>query len=375
MESEFLKVELDRIRYSLVWEDSNTLYEGLDIGPDDQVLIITSAGCNALNALLKNPAQVTAVDLNPVQNRLLLLKKHIILNHDHSVFRNLMGLDGAAKVADAWTRLAQTLPEESKGFWEFFFQRHPEGLMVAGKLERYLTGFYHSLNPNMQEKIQKLIQFDNVQEQRTYFAHNLLGSAFQHLFIDYFDAANLSKGRDPKLFKYAEESGGEAFYSRLVDQVNSVLVKDNFYFRFFFFGPLNIPEAILPPCYREQNYAILRKQLSKLQVVNAEVAGYLLSEKGRAINKASLSNVFEYTSSSEFEKVYRMLFANPNRSLRIVFWNLLQNQGAHLATDPWFDPVLSAALTKKDACFYFRNVRVQSTSPVPAPVKQQYNAR
>ena len=55
MHSEFYNVALDRIRYSLVWEDSTTLYAGLNIRPGDTVLVITSAGCNALNALLLGP--------------------------------------------------------------------------------------------------------------------------------------------------------------------------------------------------------------------------------------------------------------------------------------------------------------------------------
>jgi S-adenosylmethionine-diacylglycerol 3-amino-3-carboxypropyl transferase len=76
MNSEFARITLDRLRYGLVWEDHATLYQALDLGPDDHALIITSAGCNALNALLAGPRQVTAIDLNPLQNELLALKMH-----------------------------------------------------------------------------------------------------------------------------------------------------------------------------------------------------------------------------------------------------------------------------------------------------------
>ncbi|PIH04228.1 hypothetical protein CS542_01275 [Pedobacter sp. IW39] len=76
MNSEFYNLDLDRIRYSLVWEDSQTFTDRLRSGTNDHLLVITSAGCNALNMLLKDPASVTAADLNPVQNKLLLLKQH-----------------------------------------------------------------------------------------------------------------------------------------------------------------------------------------------------------------------------------------------------------------------------------------------------------
>ena len=63
MNSEFYNVALNRLRYSLVWEDSQTLYEALAIGPTDNVLVITSAGCNALNALLQHP-QFKTIDFS-----------------------------------------------------------------------------------------------------------------------------------------------------------------------------------------------------------------------------------------------------------------------------------------------------------------------
>lgn len=360
MRSEFYNVELDRIRYSLVWEDSNTLYQGLEIQPADQVLVITSAGCNVLNALLKAPACVTAIDLNPVQNRLLLLKKHLILHCSYATFRALLGLDGAEMVALAWQQVQATLPEDMRRYWSPFFLCHPNGLMAAGKLETYLNGFYKTLGSNLQEKLKHLLLFNEVEAQHNFFLEELHHTPFKEQFTTYFDEANLSKGRDPKLFKYAAESGGAAFYKRLIAQISSVLVKDNFFFRFFFFGPTGIPPEILPPCYQEQNYALLREQLHKLKVVNAEAVDYLLSEEGRKINKASLSNIFEYTSPKEFSQVYQRLFAAPDRNLRMIFWNLLQDQGADMASDQWLHAALSETLSKTDACFYFRNVRVQA---------------
>ena len=43
MQSEFYNVALDRVRYSLVWEDTDTLYNALDISSDDHLLIITDS--------------------------------------------------------------------------------------------------------------------------------------------------------------------------------------------------------------------------------------------------------------------------------------------------------------------------------------------
>ncbi len=366
MQSEFYRVALDQIRYSLVWEDSYNLYRGLQIQPADRVLIITSAGCNVLNTLLAKPRQVIAIDLNPVQNKLLALKCHTILHHGHSILRGLMGFDGVAAVEQAWTQLEISLPDDQKRYWAAFFASHPEGILTAGRLESYVTGFFNTLDLSTGQKLQALIRFDNLEEQYKFFLNELHQSSFQEKFIAYFSDENLSKGRDPKLFMYARESGGEAFYNRLVRQLSSSLVRHNFFFRFFFFGPTGLPESILPPCYQRKNYLLLRKHLPKLTIADGEATDYLLSAKGVFVNKASLSNIFEYTSPDEFEKVSLLLLSRANRKLRFVFWNLLQEQGASLDMT-CRDTIQSFELpSQPGSCFYFRNVRVMESRPIPA---------
>ncbi|EAA36182.1 hypothetical protein GE21DRAFT_2268 [Neurospora crassa] len=64
----------DEYIYAFTWEDSRVDRELLNLGPDDVVLAITSAGDNILSYLMQSPARVHAIDLNPAQNHLLELK-------------------------------------------------------------------------------------------------------------------------------------------------------------------------------------------------------------------------------------------------------------------------------------------------------------
>ena len=363
MQSEFHHVALDCVRYSLVWEDAGTLYDALDIAAGDHLLVITSAGCNVFNALLKDPATVTAIDLNPVQNKLLLLKKHIVLRHDHATLRACLGLDGKEAVAAAWQRVQATLPEEAVAYWAPHVKAHAQGLLASGRLETYIHGFYQTLDSGLQYKLQQLLYCSDVEEQYNYFMRELHPTSFSSSFIEYFDDKNLSKGRDPKLSRYAGESGGQAFYNRLVKQVSSQLVSSNFYFRFFFFGPLHIPEELLPPCYRQQHFEELKRALSKLTIVTAEAIDYLMSPRGKHINKASLSNIFEYTSEQEFIKVCSSLYQESTRKLRIVFWNLLHEQGLREQAPAGMIASTADPLAAP-ACFYFKGVRILDRNSV-----------
>jgi len=317
-----------------------------------------------LNALLQSPASVTAIDINPVQNKLLLLKKHIILHHDHATLRACLGLDDTEAVRAAWHKVEATLPHKFVTYWTSFFNAHSDGLLTSGKLEAYITGFYETLDKESRDKLAQLMTFDNVLNQYRYFNQNLHGTSFTRSFIEYFDDQNLSKGRDPNLFKYADETGGKAFYQRLVNQVSSVLISSNFYFRFFFFGAKNIPEELLPPCYQQKNFKQLQKQLPGLSIVTAEAIDYLLSPEGRHINKASLSNIFEYISYEEFYKVCSSLNKDGNRQLKIVFWNLLHEQGNQVPTINRMNIEILDNTSTAQSCFYFKDVRFLESNTI-----------
>lgn len=361
MHSEFYNVDLDRLRYSLVWEDHRTLAAALDVQATDELLVICSAGCNALNALLLGARRVTAIDLNPVQLHLLELKRYLILRHEHRVLRALLGLDGPAAVLATWQRLEPTLPAALRAYWAPFFESHPSGILPAGKLESYLLGFLPTLSPELQQRVRQLLTFDSVTQQQRWFREQLHGTAFEAQFVTYFDEANLSRGRDPKLFKYAAESGGRAFYARLQAQLGTELVRDNFFFRFFFFGPENLPEHVLPPCYQARHQARLRGLLTRLTTVQGEACEYLLGPAGRSITKASLSNIFEYVSPADFGRTRTALLARPAApALRAVYWNLLQAQGDATALAAEATP---AHAQLPGSCFYFRDVRVLGAGP------------
>ncbi|MVN77121.1 DUF3419 family protein [Hymenobacter sp. HMF4947] len=369
MESEFTRVPLDRLRYSLVWEDHATLYAALELAPTDHALIITSGGSNALNALLAGPRLVTAIDLNPVQNQLLALKAHIIKHHPPAVLRGLLGLDGPAAVATTVEALQATLPPVAFACWAEYLRLHPGGLLVAGQLEAYVTSFITGLSSSWQRKLHKLLDCESVAEQQMYVEMELDQPAFRAAFTVYFDAVNLSQGRDPRLYSYAAESGGATFYRRLMRQLNQRLARDNFFLRFLLFGPTNLPEAILPPCYQAAHHDQLRERLLNLRLVVGEAIGFLLSEAGQDVDKASLSNIFEYVSPAEFERVSTALAAQraaSGRPLRAVFWNLLQVQAPGRVAGVPLLPAASARLSAADACFYFSGVRLLSYADYPA---------
>ena len=77
--------------YNACWEDPRLDRAALKLGPDDTLLMITSAGCNALDYALDSPKHIYAVDVNPRQNALLELKQAAIRTLDFDTFFEMFG--------------------------------------------------------------------------------------------------------------------------------------------------------------------------------------------------------------------------------------------------------------------------------------------
>src|ERR1700722_7088570 len=114
----FKAVHRRNLIYNTCWEDPALDREALDFRPHDRVVVITSAGCNALDYLLAGAGEGNAVDVNPIQNVLLELKVAAIRGLDHTSFFELFGhgrsLDALEMYHDA---LRGQLSEAARAYW------------------------------------------------------------------------------------------------------------------------------------------------------------------------------------------------------------------------------------------------------------------
>ena len=115
----FSLIHRNFLLFNSCWEDPRIDRQVLQLGPSDSVLVITSAGCNALSYLLDSPKHVYAVDLNPLQNHLLELKRAAIRRLDYSDFFQMFG---AGKWSGFTAAYASTLRAElsptAQSFWD-----------------------------------------------------------------------------------------------------------------------------------------------------------------------------------------------------------------------------------------------------------------
>ena len=70
----FTAVHGNNLVYNTCWEDPRLDKVALELTPEDNLLVITSAGCNALSYAIEGLNRVYAVDMNYRQNAVLELK-------------------------------------------------------------------------------------------------------------------------------------------------------------------------------------------------------------------------------------------------------------------------------------------------------------
>ncbi len=112
-------VHRNHLVYNTCWEDPRVDHAALQLSEQDTVLVITSAGCNALDYALAGPRRVYAVDMNPRQNALLELKIAAIKRLDYEDFFSLFGLGRLANYETAYrSALRPLLSESARAFWD-----------------------------------------------------------------------------------------------------------------------------------------------------------------------------------------------------------------------------------------------------------------
>ena len=62
----FDQIHSRNLIYNQCWEDPAVDNAVLNIGPKDRIVMITSAGCNALDYMIHDPAGIYCIDVNPL---------------------------------------------------------------------------------------------------------------------------------------------------------------------------------------------------------------------------------------------------------------------------------------------------------------------
>jgi S-adenosylmethionine-diacylglycerol 3-amino-3-carboxypropyl transferase len=182
----FRFVHLRNLVYNTCWEDPRLDREALDLGPFDRVLVITSAGCNALDYALEGPEHVYAVDMNARQNALLDLKLAALRRLDYETFFSMFGRGRVADARDIYEMyLRDVLPPPAQDYWDrhikFFcgrgWRRSFYFRGTSGTFARLMNGYLDRF-ARVRDDVDEILDAKTIDEQREIYERNLRDSVW-----------------------------------------------------------------------------------------------------------------------------------------------------------------------------------------------------
>lgn len=114
----FKRVHGTQLIYNCAWEDPRLDRELMKLAPDSSVVMITSAGCNALDYLLDSPAAIHAIDMNFRQNAVLELKLALIRKGVHQDLFDMFGKGATPRFREIYNGVREDLAPQARAFWD-----------------------------------------------------------------------------------------------------------------------------------------------------------------------------------------------------------------------------------------------------------------
>jgi S-adenosylmethionine-diacylglycerol 3-amino-3-carboxypropyl transferase len=323
-----------RFVYNQIWEDPAVDLAALAIDRSSRVVTIASGGCNVLNYLAADPAEIVAVDLNPAHIALTRLKIGA-LQHlpDYGSFFQFFGVArDRANVALYDSYLRDRLDETTRRFWDHrtllgrrriaFFAKGLYHQALLGKFIGFLHGFARLLGQHPS----RLLAARSLAEQRSIFDAEieplfhtpLVRLLSRHPVILY------SLGIPPSQFASLVEASSGNLAGLYHDRVRHLAcdfdLSDN-YFAWQAFGRRygSDARAPLPPYLQQHNYPAIRARLSRVATHTISMTEWLATQPPESCDRYILLDSVDWMDRPTLTALWRQIRRTARPKARVIF--------------------------------------------------------
>lgn len=280
----------NRLIYNTCWEDPRIDRELLQIDANSEIVMLTSAGCNALDYLLDNPLQIHCVDANPTQNALLEFKKALFKENDYARLWQFFGRGYDEKAHISYHRdVRRHLSASAKRFWDYhinyFSKTSAEGSFyyhgTSGKIAHMIRK--RIMYKNLYGTILDLLNSNTLEEQTYHFqeVENQLWSAFYKwlikrnatmalLGVPVTQRDMIEQENNGGLFSFIEKSLRHVFTERPIE--------DNYFWRVYLTGSYS--QACCPNYLKSDHFLEIRNQINKVKLHDSYLNNFLKKNPG-----------------------------------------------------------------------------------------------
>lgn len=360
------RAEFAAIRYAQCWEDADLLVEALR--PAGRVCVnIASAGDNAFALLAAGAERVVAVDLNPAQLACVALRVAAYRRLEHAEFLQLLGSRPATAEARTalYARCRGDLTPDVAAFWDARQQLVATGIGSAGKFENYFRLFRARMLPLVHGRRRVAELLDTPRDlagRRAFYAERWDTWRWRLLFRVFFSRRLMGAlGRDPAFFNYVEGSVADRILERTRHALAELDPTTNPYLHWVLRGTHG---DALPCALREENFYRIRENLHRFEWHLCTVEEWLARPDSPRADAFNLSDIFEYMSPDNTERILRALIDRANPGARLAYWNMLvpRSRPETLASRLRPLPELAASLHAVDKAWFYSRFIVEEVT-------------
>jgi S-adenosylmethionine-diacylglycerol 3-amino-3-carboxypropyl transferase len=335
----FEKIHTGNLVYNTCWEDPRCDRKLLNFQSDSKIVVITSAGCNALDYLLDKPASVDCVDMNPRQNALLELKCSLFKSTNHETLYRFFG-DGKHAAAEEVFRavLKTNLGEYAQKYWsknmEIFsgkgvrksFYYHGSTGLVAFLFCKFLK-----TQPQISRAIREMFETEDLYQQR------VLYYKIEPFMLNRFAVWTLNThvvqsmlgvpASQQQMARTSFKDGMSGYFKQCLRKVFTELsLKDNYFWKLYFFGKYS--ETCAPNYLKKENFDTLKNQISKIKTHTNTLSGFLKANPGQYSHFILLDHQdwLAANDNAGLQEEWQLILANSRPNAKILLRSAAPNR-------------------------------------------------
>jgi S-adenosylmethionine-diacylglycerol 3-amino-3-carboxypropyl transferase len=321
--------------YNQIWEDPAVDMTALELKSHHRLITIASGGCNVLNYLAADPAQIIAIDLNPNHVALTRLKIAALkeLPSYDAFFLFFGAANDKANSAAFDDVIADTLDDTTFRHWQKHIPLHGRRInMFSRNLYRYgllgrFIGILHVIAKLSGKRLEEIVEAKTPEEQRAAF-DRIIAPMLDNKAVKMISKSPISLyalGIPPAQYdELVASSNGDAI-SVLRQRIEKLAcdfpVGDNYFaWQAFSRGYDTEAKEAVPPYLRRDVYDMIRTRTDRVQVHHASMIDFLKAQPAGSLHRFVLLDAQDWmtpeVNTALWEQIDRVA---DSRDARVIF--------------------------------------------------------
>ena len=320
------QVQLSKLVFTHNWEDPISDYEALKIKSQDEILAITSGGCNVLGFLQFDPKIIYSIDINAAQSYLLELKIAAIKTLNFDEFIKFSGLLNSKERLELFKKVELKLSEDALRFWKTRSKILENGFIMNGKYEGFVkfAGLFIKILQG-KKRVSKLFAEKTQKQQEEYFDTVWDTKQFKYMFKLLFNKHMLAKRglvADYFHFDDGSTSFAQSFYNRSKKAFRDLPIKGNYFLSLYLLGKYSSLKDV-PDYLKREHFDTIKARIDRIKIITSDAQGWINTMEDKSIDCFSLSNICELMSEDETERLFSAVKRTARNNSRVIFRNLM----------------------------------------------------